>query len=272
MTIGKRIGFIGTGKMATALARGLSSAGVATAETMIGSDPLPEARERFTAETGVPAGPSNADVLDRAEVVVLAVKPQQMNDVLAEVSDRATDAHLFVSIAAGVPIGTLMAGLGDDRRIVRVMPNTPCLVGAGAAGFALGGEATDEDAETVEQLLSTVGLAVRLPEKHLDAVTGLSGGGPAYVYQIVEALSDGGVRTGLPRDVATRLAAQTVLGAAQMILETGEHPAVLKDAVASPGGTTMAGLYALERGGLRACLMDAVDAATVRSRELGRTE
>jgi pyrroline-5-carboxylate reductase len=165
----------------------------------------------------------------------------------------------------------LIASLGSQARLARVMPNTPCLVGAGASAYALGGAATAADGQLVARLLSTVGIAVELDESLLDAVTGLSGSGPAYVYQVIEALSDGGVLMGLPRDVATRLASQTVLGAAQMVMHTGEPPAVLKDAVASPGGTTIAGLHALESGGLRAALMNAVRAATLRSRELGET-
>src|SRR5207244_7402529 len=163
----------------------------------------------------------------------------------------------------------LAEGLGSERRLVRVMPNTPCLVAASASGYAPGEAATTEDINLVDRLLNAVGRAFRLPEHLLDAVTGLSGSGPAFIYVIIEAMSDGGVRMGLPRDVATALAAQTVFGAAKMVLETGAHPAVLKDMVASPGGTTIAGLHALERGGLRAALIDAVEAATKRSAELG---
>jgi len=154
--------------------------------------------------------------------------------------------------------------------VIRVMPNTPALVGAAASGFARSSTATNADAQLVQDMLNTVGLSIEVPEHLLDAVTGLSGSGPAYVFQIIEALSDGGVRVGLPRQAATQLAAQTLLGAAKMVLETGEHPGSLKDAVTSPGGTTIAGLHALERGGLRATLMDAVEAATERSIELGR--
>jgi pyrroline-5-carboxylate reductase len=199
------------------------------------------------------------------------VKPQHVSEVLTEVRSELKPSHLIVSIAAGVPLKSISAIIGENSRVVRVMPNTPCLVGCGASAYAIGGGATSADAELVGKLLSTVGIAAKLPEKLLDAVTGLSGSGPAYVYQVIEALSDGGVLMGLPRDVATRLACQTVLGAAQMVLTTGQSPSVLKDAVASPGGTTIAGLHALESGVLRAALMNAVRAATLRSQELGES-
>ena len=265
-----RVGFIGAGKMATALARGLVAAGFTTVEQIVASDVIPAARQHFFDETGARAVESNDEVVLASQILILAVKPQQMSGVLAELKSRILAQQLVISIAAGVPLKVLVAGLGEQTRLVRVMPNTPCLVGESASGFAIGGAATSQDAELVEQLLSAVGVAVAVDEKLLDAVTGLSGSGPAYVYQIIEALSDGGVRVGLPRDVATKLAAQTVLGAAKMVLETGQHPGVLKDAVASPGGTTIAGLHALERGGLRAALINAVEAATNRSQELGR--
>jgi pyrroline-5-carboxylate reductase len=211
---------------------------------------------------------SNRDVTERSDVLILAVKPQSMAPVLAELRSVVTDGHLVVSIAAGVPLAALAAGLGPSCRLIRVMPNTPALVGAGASGYCLGPNATADDEAVVRACLGSVGRAYRVPESLLDAVTGLSGSGPAFVYLMIEALSDGGVRVGLPRDVATALAAQTLLGAAQMVLETGLHPGVLKDQVASPGGTTIAGLHALERGGLRAALIDAVQAATRRSAEL----
>jgi pyrroline-5-carboxylate reductase len=264
------IGFLGAGKMATALARGWLMAGLASRDRMLASDPVPQARHSFATETGVRTTADNREVVAAADVLVLAVKPQSMPTLLAEIRSLVTMGHLIVSIAAGIPLRQLSEGLGAERRLVRVMPNTPCLVAASAAGYAAGATATEEDVALVDRLLNAVGRAFRLPESLLDAVTGLSGSGPAFVYVMIEALSDGGVRVGLPRDVATVLAAQTVLGAAKMVLETGSHPGVLKDMVASPGGTTIAGLHALERGGVRAALMDAVECATRRSAELGK--
>ncbi len=267
---GPRVGFLGAGKMATALARGWLTAGLVSADRILASDPVPQARQAFEAETGLRATDSNRDVVGSSDLLVLAVKPQSMKALLAEIRPWVTDRHLVVSIAAGVPLRQLAEGLGTDRRLVRVMPNTPCLVGASASGYAPAEAATAEDAALVDRLLNAVGRAFRLPESLLDAVTGLSGSGPAFVYVMIEALSDGGVRVGLPREVATVLAAQTVLGAAKMVLETGTHTGVLKDMVASPGGTTIAGLHALEKGGLRAALMNAVQEATRRAIELGK--
>jgi pyrroline-5-carboxylate reductase len=266
-----RVGFLGAGRMATALAKGLVSARFTSADAILASDPLPAACEAFSRATGGRAVGSNVEVVRGADVLLLAVKPGHVAEVLAEIRSEVQPRHLVISIAAGVPLKTLGNSLGLQTRLARVMPNTPCLVGAGASAYARGGGATTEDGQLVARLLSTVGIAIELPEHLLDAVTGLSGSGPAYVYQVIEALSDGGVLMGLPRDVATRLASQTVLGAAQMVVQTGEAPAVLKDAVASPGGTTIAGLHALETAGLRAALMNAVRAATLRSQELGET-
>jgi pyrroline-5-carboxylate reductase len=266
-----RVGFLGAGRMATALAKGLVAAGFTAADSVLASDPLAVARDDFARASGCRGAASNLEVARGADVLVLAVKPAHVGEVLAEVRSEIQPQHLVISIAAGVPLKTLMASLGRETRLARVMPNTPCLVGAGASAYALGGGATPDDGQLVSRLLSTVGIAIELSENLLDAVTGLSGSGPAYIYQVIEALSDGGVLMGLPRSVATRLASQTVLGAAKMVVETGEAPAVLKDAVASPGGTTIAGLHALEAGGLRAALMNAVQAATLRSKELGET-
>jgi pyrroline-5-carboxylate reductase len=266
----RAIGFLGAGQMATALAKGWAVAGLLDAPRSLASDPYPAAREKFAATTGVRAVPTNAEVVAASDVLILAVKPQMMAAVLAEIRPHLTAQHLVISIAAGVTLQQLTDGLGAETRLIRVMPNTPCLVGASASGFATGPTATKDDSELVAQLFGAVGKAFALPEHLLDAVTGLSGSGPAFVYVMIEALADGGVRVGLPRDVALALAAQTVLGSAKMVLETGQHPGALKDAVASPGGTTIAGLHALERGGIRAALMDAVEAATERAAELGR--
>ena len=264
------VGFLGAGQMATALAAGWSRAGLLDAARSRASDPFPAARARFEQTTGAKAVATTAEVVTACDVLVLAVKPQVMAAVLGEIRPHVTSRHLVVSIAAGVTLKTLADALGPQTRLVRVMPNTPCLVGASATGYAAGSTATEVDVALVGKLFGAVGKAFALPEHLLDAVTGLSGSGPAFIYVLIEALADGGVKVGLPRDVAQSLAAQTVFGAAKMVLETGTHPAALKDAVASPGGTTIAGLHALEQAGFRAALMDAVEAATQRSRELGK--
>ena len=266
------VGFLGAGPMATALAASWAKAGLLDVARSRAADPYPEVRERFEKATGVPAVPTNGVVASLCDVLVLAVKPQVIPAVLAELRPSLEPRHLVISIAAGVTLSTLAEGLGPQTRIVRVMPNTPCLVGASAAGFSTPSGRTGSDTMLVGRLFSAVGKAYQLPEHLLDAVTGLSGSGPAFVYVFIEALADGGVRCGLPRDVAQALAAQTVLGAAKMVLETGQHPGALKDAVASPGGTTIAGLHALERAGFRGAAMDAVEAATKRAQELGKKE
>lgn len=265
-----RIGFLGAGKMATALASGWLQARLTTAERVCASDPVDAARASFAKQTGAAATVDNLQVVQASDLLVLAVKPQQVADVLREIVPAVGPQHLLVSIAAGVTLRQLGDQLGEGRRIIRVMPNTPCLVAASASAFAAGTAATPGDVLLLERLLGAVGRAFQVPEKLLDAVTGLSGSGPAFVFVMIEALADGGVRMGLPRDLATQLAAQTLLGSARMLLETGLHPGVLKDMVASPGGTTIAGLHALERAGLRGALIDAVEAATRRSAELGK--
>jgi pyrroline-5-carboxylate reductase len=255
--------------MATALARGWLAAGLARPDRVLAADPLETARRAFQDDTGLRTVDNNREVVAASDLLVLAVKPQQMAGLLAEIRPAVGAQHLTVSVAAGITLRQLAGGLDPDRRLIRVMPNTPCLVGASASAYTPGPAATAEDAFLVDRLLNAVGRAYRVPESLLDAVTGLSGSGPAFVYVMIEALSDGGVRVGLPREVASALAAQTVFGAAKMVLETGAHPGVLKDMVASPGGTTIAGLHALERGGVRAALIDAVEAATRRATELG---
>jgi pyrroline-5-carboxylate reductase len=213
----------------------------------------------------------NPDVLKFANVIVLAVKPDLVNDVLAEVRPHFTEKHLLISIAAGVPIARLESALPPGARVVRVMPNTPALVGASASAFTPGQAAQPEDAQLTQKLFAAVGVAYPVKEALLDAVTGLSGSGPAYVFLIIEGLSDGGVAAGLPRDIATQLAAQTLLGSAKLLLETGQHPAALKDMVTSPGGTTIEGLHELEKAGVRGALINAVRAATEKSKKLGQS-
>ena len=255
--------------MAAALAKGFVNAGLVSTEELIASDPAPAGREAFGLEVGCETTDSNADVLARAKVVFLAFKPHQLDEATEAVRDQFNESHLVISILAGVRLAKLDAACGGRARVVRVMPNTPALVGEGACGYALGQAATTEDGELVKRLLSAVGVAYEVNESLIDAVTGLSGSGPAYGYMIIEALSDGGVAAGLPRDISTRLAAQTMLGAAKMVLETGKHPGELKDMVCSPGGTTIEGVHELEEGGVRSALINAVRAATERAVELG---
>ena len=257
--------------MAGALAAAWTKAGLLDPAKSVAADPVPAARDKFASLTGIRATDSNREVIESCDVVVLAVKPQVMAAVLADVKPHLAARHVVVSIAAGVTLKTLGEALGTGTRLVRVMPNTPCLVGASASGYSAGPSAKPDDVALVGKLFGAVGTAFALPEHLLDAVTGLSGSGPAFVYMMIEAMADGGVRVGLPRDVALALAAQTALGSAKMVLETGQHPAALKDAVASPGGTTIAGIHALERGGVRAAFMDAVEAATRRAQELGKS-
>jgi len=265
------IGFIGAGKMATALAKGFVHAKLVAAKEIIASDPHDAARKIFTSELDSKITASNLAVAKFANVLILATKPDQISTALAEIRDVFTKKHLLISIAAGVTISKLENALPPGARVIRVMPNTPALVGEGASAFTLGKNATAADGELAKKLLSAVGVAFQVKESLLDAVTGLSGSGPAYVYQFIEALSDGGVAAGLPRDIATKLAAQTVLGGAKMVLETGQHPGALKDQVTSPGGTTIEGLHALEKGKLRATVMSAVRAATEKSKKLGQS-
>lgn len=263
------LGFLGAGKMAGALVRGVLRAGLVIPTQVLASDVLEQARAALVRDTGIATTASNPEVVRFAKALVLAVKPDQVAGVLAEIRPHLTENHLLLSIAAGVPLAKLEALLFDGARVIRVMPNAPALVGASASAFALGSAATREDAALAHRLLSAVGTAFEVNEKLLDAVTGLSGSGPAYIYLVIEALSDGGVAAGLPREAATQLAAQTVLGAARMVLETGLHPGALKDQVASPGGTTIEGLHELEKAGVRGALINAVRAAAQKAKQLG---
>ncbi len=268
--ISEKIGFIGAGQMARALARGIVQAEMVAGEQVWASDPAAEARKQFQQMVpGAKVTERNADVVGAADVLVLAVKPQQMTDLLAGLVQQITPAKLVVSIAAGVRLARLADQLGRNTRLIRVMPNTPCLVGQSASAYAVGEQATRADVALVDQLLSAVGRAYQVEEPLLDAVTGLSGSGPAFVSVFIEALSEGGLRMGLPPDIAAALALQTVLGTADLIQTSGEQPAVIRDRVSSPGGTTLAGLAALEAGGFREAVIAAVEAATRRSIELG---
>ena len=265
---GRRVGFLGCGAMARALAGGLVESGV-PASQILGSDPFEAARDQFTAAVGANSTADNAEVVAGSDIVILAVKPGAVAGLLSALDDSICEKPLWISIAAGVPLATLQEALPAGARVVRTMPNTPALVGAGSTAWFPAATVGDEETGLVEAVLNAAGWCWRSPnEDLLDAVTGLSGSGPAYVFLIIEALADAGVRQGLPRDAAQALAVRTVLGSAKLALETGEHPGVLKDQVASPGGTTIAGLERLETGGVRAALYDAVAAATQRSKDL----
>jgi pyrroline-5-carboxylate reductase len=264
-----KIGFIGAGNMAEALMKGIMSAGLATKDEIIASDPSTERKEFISSSHGVRVTGDNVEVVRSANLIVLAVKPGNVSLVMDELKPYLTTDHLLISIAAGVRIAHIESKLNYGVRVVRVMPNQPCLVGASASAFALGKSAKPDDKDTVMRILKSVGIAFQVDEKHLDAVTGLSGSGPAFVYLVIEAMADGGVLAGLPRDIATKLAAQTVFGAAKTILDTNAHPAMMKDMVASPAGTTIEGLLILEESGVRGAFMEAVEAATKKSKELG---
>ena len=268
MKIEGTVGFIGTGNMAEALIRGLLNAGVAEKDQVIGSDPREDRCAEMSGRYGIRVVADNLEVARQADILVLSVKPQVMAKVLDEVGKTIHSHALVITIAAGVPLAAIEAKL-PQARVIRTMPNTPALVGAGATAIAAGGHATDDDLEAAKRIFDSVGMTVILDEAQIDAVTGLSGSGPAYIFLIIEALSDAGVKVGLSRYNAQALAAQTVLGSAKLLIETNEHPGQLKDMVTSPGGTAIAGLHTLEAGGLRTTLMNAVEAATRRSRELG---
>jgi pyrroline-5-carboxylate reductase len=266
-----RFAFLGGGNMAEALVKGLLT-GLQVAPThIIATDILPE-RQRYLHDTyGIVTSSDNLQAVRDSQVVLLAVKPQTLPKVLADVAPVMTNDKLVISIAAGIPLRTLQQALGSDRRVIRVMPNTPALVLAGAAGISPGKAATPQDIAIVERIFNAVGRAVVVSDDMMDAVTGLSGSGPAFIFALIEGLSDGGVLAGLSRQTATMLAAQTVLGAAKMVLETGKHPGELKDMVTSPAGTTIAGMRVLETGSLRGVMMEAVLQATERSAALGRS-
>ena len=269
MTLDKKIAFIGAGNMAGAIISGLLDAGAAKPEQLMATDLRTERLEELEALYRIKTGSDNVAATRWADVIVLATKPQIFGLVLPELATAIDESKLVVSIAAGVRLEAIAADLPEGSRLIRTMPNTPALVGAAATAIAAGEHASDEDVLLVRELFESVGVTVVLGESLMDAVTGLSGSGPAFVFMIIEALSDAGVKMGLPRDAALRLASQTVHGAAKLQIETSEHPGRLKDMVTSPGGTTIAGVHSLETAGLRSALMGAVEAATLRSAELG---
>lgn len=266
---GRKIGFIGGGNMAGALIRGLLHSALVTPEQIRASDVKGDRLTELHTKYGIIAGDDNEALARWADVIVIAVKPQIVDRILQPIAAALNEGDLVISIAAGVPIDALEARLPTGARVVRAMPNTAAIALAGATAIAPGAHATQGDLDTAKALFDAVGRCVVLDESLLDAVTGLSGSGPAYVMLMIEALADGGVKVGLGRDTALLLAAQTVYGAAKLQLETGEHPGRLKDMVTSPGGTAIAGLHTLEAGGLRTTLIDAVEAASNRSIELG---
>ncbi len=271
----RNIGFIGAGNMARAMIGGLLAAGVHPATEIVASDLDAGARERLAAEHHVRVHGDNARVAAEAHTLVLAVKPQTMDGVLAGLAGTVTPEHRVISIAAGVPLARLERGLGEAvsaGRLIRAMPNTPALVGEGITVWCARGTVHEDDAAIVARVFTAIGRQRQVAsEALLDAVTGLSGSGPAYVFLFLEALSDAGVREGLPRDLADELATQTVLGSARMVQATHASFAALRNQVTSPGGTTIAGLAELERGAVRSAVFEAVRAATRRSRELGQS-
>jgi len=271
MTIkGRTVGFLGAGNMGEALIKGLLAAKLVPADAIFATDVRPERLKELDRQYGIQVTSDNADLVRRADIVILAVKPQIMDAVATEIAPAVTRRKLLISIAAGVATEKIRARLPRDSRLIRVMPNTPALVLEGATAIAKADGLEPGDLDIAREIFGAVGRVVVLGEEMIDAVTGLSGSGPAYVAIVIESLADGGVRMGLDRATAMTLATQTVLGAAKLLLETGLHPGALKDMVSSPGGTTIAGIAALEEGGLRTTFIKAVERATQRSRELGQ--
>lgn len=265
---GLKLGFIGGGAMAGALLSGITGSGAVAARDMYVSDISRERLEQLKSSLNINITYDNKEVVRLADVIILAVKPGVVLSALQEAAGSLKPGQTIISIAAGVSLKSLEQAAGKEAAVVRVMPNTPALVGEGASAVCPGTKAGRKDVDRALAIFNAVGRAVEVPESMMDAVTGLSGSGPAYMFIILEALADAGVRMGLPRNVASLLAAQTMLGAARMLLESGRHPGQLKDMVTTPGGTTIEGIYALESSGLRGALMEAVEAATVRSGEL----
>ncbi len=270
----KKLGFIGGGNMAGAMIKGLVSASFIEAKNIFVSEPSESKRDALHAEYKIKVTADNRELAKKSDILVLAVKPQILKEVLRDISSLVDHDKLVISVAAGFPISIIDGALQGNKKkklsVVRTMPNTPALVQEGVTAIASGEHVTKADVKIAHRIFEAVGRTVDVEEDHLDAVTGLSGSGPAYIFMLIEALSDAGVKVGLSREVANTLTIQTVLGSAKLAQESEKHPGELKDMVASPGGTTIAGLRALEEGGLRTTLMNAVEEATLRSRELGK--
>ncbi|SES78578.1 pyrroline-5-carboxylate reductase [Methanococcoides vulcani] len=264
----KKIGFIGTGKMGESLIRGIL--GAHSDISIYASDVYEPALKKLNNELGISVSTDNAHTIVNSDIVVLAIKPQILKGILAQIKDDITSDKLVISIAAGVPLAAIEDELNSDTRVIRVMPNIAATVAEAASAICTGTNATAEDAEVALEVFRSLGSAIEVPEKLMDAVTGLSGSGPAYIFPVIEAMADGAVYEGLDRASAITLAAQTVLGAAKMVLETGMHPGELKDMVTSPAGTTIRGIHTLEESGIRAAFMNAVIESSTRSKELGK--
>lgn len=267
---GKKLCFIGGGRMAEAIIKGLLNKGITTPEHIVVSEPRKDRGDFLSNKYKVKVFSENPSAIEGAEMVVLAVKPQVIREVLKEISTVVNTEQLIISIAAGIPTSLIAYYLGEKKRLIRAMPNTPAQIGEGATVLCGGGSSTPKDLQQTKIFFDSIGISIIIQETYMDAVTGLSGSGPAYIFLIIEALTDGGVKMGLPRDVAQSLVIQTLIGSARMVLETGDHPGQLKDLVTSPGGTTITGLHVLEKNGIRAALINAVEAATERSRELSQ--
>ncbi len=269
MTVNKnRVGVIGAGAMGSAMTRGFLKAGLVQPQDLIASDPRDDLLQELKKSTSVNITSDNTAVVQRSQVIIIAVKPGLVENVLKEIAPFTTPEHLVVSVAAGIRISNLEKHLPPGVPVIRVMPNVPALIGEGMTALALGSKAGKDNQETVEVFFSALGKVLTLQESDLDAVTGVSGCGPAYMAVILEALADGGVKMGLSRQVALQLAVQTMIGTAKMIQVTAEHPASIKDRVCSPGGSTISGVHVLENGGLRGLLISAVETSTKRSGEL----
>ena len=266
----RKIGIIGCGVMGAALLNGIIHSNMIHPTDIMVWDVLPQKIEEMIKQFKVTAAADTKEMFDFPEMVFLAVKPVDMPGVLEDIRDCLTEGHILISVAAGIPIEQILKIVGTEQKVIRLMPNTPCLIGKGMTVVSPGNNVDENELGFVMKLMESLGKVVILEEKLMDAATGLSGSGPAYVFMFVEALADGGVKMGLPRDKALLLASQTVLGAAEMVIQTEEHPSVLKDKVASPGGTTIAGIYALEKKTFRGTVIKAVEAAAKRSKELGK--